>query len=543
MFLFFTLAAIGSATESNDIAEHTDTKKCICDLTSYSCDSYCCCDSDCNSSVVQVWEDGSLCESEKFTSYSRLFCSKQGKFFKESGDKDTIDPLFKLLCVQYNNAPDWGIYHELVDDSNSFSNDVVDKLIQENSYYPDTMFYEHPDRSTASLAPGSKIRANYSSDGQAFDGFWVLPGPSPSGVCSYSSTVIWLKSQPSTPCQVPSPLESSCSTFLNVSLFSGYWVSSINSILTTDSLVKIQVKNTYKRGQNIDTKATSVKTSFSNSQCLNAVVQADYRVTSQDSQTSISSIEVDLYVQDLTSSPTLKVSVKFFTSSDAKELSGNPGYIKGKPLITASETGNGLELNEDYLIYGADSAGKCADVEYFASPVARYGQDTLLTCSLTLTSADFEDFCSQEQVSALKIFQQDSLTHIAKYGNIQTTNSDDWVKISSSDMPAPSYSSGACSLGTLLVYDVVYTQIGPYSNPQDKIIRVEKHYKSSVWKKPATSQAFLVGVAVNFIPYDSDFDPYTAGRSTSILVPDDVVYSVQSLGVVLVQAFILILIL
>ena len=542
MFLFLALAAIGSATESNDISDHMDTKKCICDLTSYSCDSYCCCDSDCEASVVQVWQDGEVCEAEKFTGYSRLFCSKQGKFFKESAEKDTIDPLFKLLCVQYNNAPDWGIYHELIDDSNSYSSDVVDKLIQENKYYPDTLFYEHPDRTTSYLKPGSKLRAQYSGSvsWQAFDSYWVLPGPSPSGQCSHSSTISWLNSQPSTSCQVPSPLESSCSAYLDTSSFYGYSVSSINSI-SSNNLTKITLNNIYKRGQNTDSVVTSAKTTFSNSKCMNAVVQADYRIISGDSQTVISKIEVDLYVQDVTASPVLQVSVKFFTSDAAKELSGNPGYVKGKPLITAYDNGSELKLNEKVQVFGADSYGICSNDNYFASPVPRYGQDTIITCGKNLTSTDFEKFCSKEQVSGMGIFKQDSWTHVAKFGNIQTTNSDDWVKISSSDMPDPSYSSGECTLPTVLVYDIIYTQIGPYSNPQDKIIKVQKHFKTSTWKIPTLSQVFLFGVSLNFIPYNSDFDPYTPDASASTLIPDEVIYSVQSLGSSLLPHFIILL--
>ena len=52
MLFFFLLAVSVSGIESNNIGEHTDTAKCICDLTEYSCDSFCCCDTDCIASIT-----------------------------------------------------------------------------------------------------------------------------------------------------------------------------------------------------------------------------------------------------------------------------------------------------------------------------------------------------------------------------------------------------------------------------------------------------------------------------------------------------------
>ena len=54
MLVYFLLAVRTFALESNGITENTDTVACVCDLTQYSCDNFCCCDSDCSSSLVSA---------------------------------------------------------------------------------------------------------------------------------------------------------------------------------------------------------------------------------------------------------------------------------------------------------------------------------------------------------------------------------------------------------------------------------------------------------------------------------------------------------
>jgi len=41
--------AVAMGRESNDIIDNEDPGDCVCDLTSDSCDVYCCCDDDCGS--------------------------------------------------------------------------------------------------------------------------------------------------------------------------------------------------------------------------------------------------------------------------------------------------------------------------------------------------------------------------------------------------------------------------------------------------------------------------------------------------------------
>ena len=223
MILSLCLAALCSALESNDISEHMDTIECICDLTQYSCDPYCCCDDDCKASVIQSWKDSSSCASKKFTSYNLAFCQKKGDFFKENSEKDTLDPLFKLLCVQYNNAPDWGRYNELIDDENEYSLDTIQRLKEDVNKYPDTLSYKYATSSSSALYPGASLRGKISSWG-LFDGTWMLPTPGVNGECQFITPVKWLYSVNTEKCTVIGSLSTVCTNKMSTKLFTSILV-------------------------------------------------------------------------------------------------------------------------------------------------------------------------------------------------------------------------------------------------------------------------------------------------------------------------------
>lgn len=534
MFLSLWLAALSSALESNDISEHMDTIECICDLTQYSCDPYCCCDDDCKASVIQSWKDLGFCEAEKFTAYNLVFCQKKGNFFKENSEKDTLDPLFKLLCVQYNNAPDWGRYNKLIDNDNTYSLDAIQSLKDNVNKYADTLSYKYSSSSSSALYPGASLRGKISSWG-LFDGTWVLSTPGANGECQFITPVKWLYSVDTGTCTVIGDLSTVCTTKMSTKLFTNLKVFNATVSGGSSEGVSISVVKRIKRTSEGETSVSTVdSTSYSGGVCKNAVVQADYRVFTTSSQVDIDRIELDLYVQDLSSSsyPTQSSSVKFFTSENAKVLSGHPGYIIGRPLLTASVTTGSTVLNSNFTVYGTNSKGECDDSFNPFSSTINYGQDTIISCSLSLTSSELKSFCESDSINDLLIFKNQKITHVANYGNITEWVSDDFVQINSTSAPTSTYSDNSCTIPSLLVYDLIYTQVGPFANPQDKIIKVNKYYKTTTWKSRSSKlspETYLVGVTFNYINYDSDFDPYKKDKyESSQVVPDDVVYSVRS---------------
>lgn len=550
------MAQASSAQESNDISDHMDTVECVCDLTLNSCDSFCCCDSDCTSSIIQKWTDQDHCAMEKFTSFGLLYCKKDGNFFVENSEKDTIDPLFKLLCVQYDNAPDWGRYHKLIVSESDFSTEVITSIIDSSSQYPKNIVVIENSNKNTEYLPGVAIGASYSGsniNAYAYNKYWVIPGPGPNGECTYGSPVFWLSSPKYTSCSVIiSDLSTDCTRYMSVKNFVGN-VDLVISPSDTSTIITIDLNSALTiKSDGTSSSATSPATSYSSTKCTNALIQADFIVYTDADMKIISKVTADIIVKDIasdTQTVTQKFSVKFFTETDAVSLSGSPGYIKGKPLITA--TGDeSITIQSSFKLYGRSSTGSCSESKLEYSPIVNYGEDTIFSCYYSYTLDQLKTACETSFQDKL-IFSQD-ITYIAKYGDVTNGDtSDDWVSIISSNPGIGVWTdlTKSCELYGILVYDIYYTQVGPYENPQDKIIYVKKYYEKTNWvykeQVTSTSQKFVLNLVINYIPYQKEDDPYYISESSSDLVVDDVVYVVRVSGggyLWIVTVFILILI-
>jgi hypothetical protein len=494
---------------------------------------------------------------EKFTSFGLLYCKKDGKFFVENSEKDTIDPLFKLLCVQYDNSPDWGRYHKLIVSESDYSSDTIDGIIDSSAQYPINIVVIKKDSITdTEYLPGAIIGASYTGTNintNAYNSYWVLPGPGPNGECTYGSPVSWLSSPKYTSCTVIiSDLSTDCTRYMSVKNFVGnveLFISPSDSTstytITLNSALTIKSDGT-------SASVTSPTTSYSSTKCTNALIQADFIVYTDADMKIISKVTADIIVKDIVSSSqtvSQKFSVKFFTEDSAVSLSGSPGYIKGKPLITA--TGNdAITIQSYFKLYGRSSSGSCSETKLEYSPIVNYGEDTIFSCYYSYTLDQLKSACDSSLQEKL-IFNQD-ITYIAKYGDVTNGDtSDDWVSIISSNPGVGVWTdvTKSCELYGILVYDIYYTQVGPYENPQDKIIYVKKYYEKTNWvykeQVTSTSQKFVLSLVINYIPYQKEDDPYYIWESSSDLVVDDVVYVVRVSGggyLWIVTVFILILI-
>jgi hypothetical protein len=530
--------------ESSSIAAHTDTVSCVCDLTAYSCDSFCCCDSSCAPAVVSAWQANAQCQSPLFTDYSLVHCSKAGSLFAgTTNSSTTLDPLFKLLCVQYNNAPDWGIYHKLILTASDFSTDTISNTVAQQPQYSANLEYFSPTINNASLQFGSLVRAKYAWN--AFNGMWSLPQNGLEGRCVNGRPVLWMQGQANGPCVISGMLQDLCAAGLSVDQYTSAKLGQ-STVFATKGAVQVTVVAAYGVSSAGVTKLSGTpSTGYSSSQCTNAVIRADFAVITGSSQNTIQSAQVTLYVTNVqdtgnTMDVQQEFNVQFLTSTTTNSLSGNPGYIKGKPLITATGTASKLSFQGKTVISGGDTTGACTSSTSFYSPVIAYGQELVYSCSVGYDLSNLATFCaSSANVSTkFQIFNALSFSAVAKFGNIYTTNNtDDWVLVTNS-VPAGgmSWSSGnnSCILPGILVLDVIYTQVGPYDNPQDKVIYVNKYYQNTEWKykfaTTTTVQQFSLSVVVNYIPYQQYDDPYFLTITTSKLVRDNVVYPVTSMS-------------
>ena len=107
------LTKVDENVESVNYIANTNFKVCSCDMTTESCDPFCCCDTSCPASVTDEWKSNNRCADINYqTITGKVFSpclsrADEFKFNKQNGLNNYIDPLSKLLCVTIDNSPDF----------------------------------------------------------------------------------------------------------------------------------------------------------------------------------------------------------------------------------------------------------------------------------------------------------------------------------------------------------------------------------------------------------------------------------------------------
>ena len=279
--------------------------------------------------------------------------------------------------------------------------------------------------------------------------------------------------------------------------------------------------------------SNSASTTYQNDVCTNAVIEAHYIIYTNSDQTDVSSITVNYVVTTISStdlvSVTQKFSVKFYTSSSATETSGNPGYVIGKPLLVLID-----DSSSPISFTGKTSDGECSDLTT-DGPVLSFGTNTVFSCSYSMTFDELTSYCSSTlDTSSEQIFSGLSdLSQIGKWGNSDSSNLDDWVTVSTtSSGSSTNMDENTCFLDNTLVFDIYYAFIGKLDNPQHKVVYAEKYYQSGQWTyagpNPSKSQNFLLNAVVNYIPYETDYDPFDIKPRADSVLPQNVLYPFRS---------------
>lgn len=116
---------VDETKESLEYVANTNFNVCSCDLTTDSCDAFCCCDSSCPEEITSEWTRNNRCAN---IDYAKNFSggvftpcmSREEKFNfnKQNGLNNYNDPLASLLCVQIDTSPDMGTYYKTSDKDN-----------------------------------------------------------------------------------------------------------------------------------------------------------------------------------------------------------------------------------------------------------------------------------------------------------------------------------------------------------------------------------------------------------------------------------------
>lgn len=322
-----------------------------------------------------------------------------------------------------------------------------------------------------------------------------------------------------------------------------YVGKNLNIDKTSDrsTFLSVNVRNVYSRTNNQPDAlvSPSISTFSISCTCANAVVEAHYYIYS-NSQNSIDSISVDVIVSSFNSCDTIQVpqaySVNFVTNtSEVVYRSGNPGYQIGKNIITGyySSANDITYYDAGFQIPGINSDGSCGTTTLSNSPFLLFGKDTVFNCFVSFNYTGLQNFCTSTQTIPSLLFNNDLLTLLGKYGNINHTYSNDWVVINNGTSSTSfSFNSitGVCSLNNLLAYYITYANIGNVLNPQFKIIYAQRDFvENTYWQFTLSDktqlQKFYYTLSVNFVHYPLQISKYFPPAPNPLpVMPDDILY-------------------
>ena len=240
--------------------------------------------------------------------------------------------------------------------------------------------------------------------------------------------------------------------------------------------------------------------------------------------------------------------------ADRYPRSGNPGYIRGKPVLGGALRMAGFDatklfvtLQDDPLTWlyfpKADSTGACPVVKDSGMPPSprermsvSYGYDATSSCVYELALANFKD-CSaiRNKVYAAVKAITERVQYVGRYGMSSQTVIEDWVQVLNIEPPVPPESDGdgtpyQCSpVITGVHLELLTAKIGAQANPQETIVGARYIYSVSEVKfscvgtfcmagSAGETQKLSVGYSVAFVDVTEEASPVLA-RTPSIIEP------------------------
>ncbi|XP_077305739.1 tectonic-3 isoform X1 [Lithobates pipiens] len=418
---------------------------CSCDLSPGNCDLNCCCDSDCSlSDPISVF---SSCVPGS-TKAESLVCLYSWLIFRNNTPYTTTlvgSPPTQLFCVLSADA--------------SLNYFVTPQIVNASNFQSISEPYKGPSFSAASQSV--PVFSSFYKAGDpvltvsASNALNVLRQPAPVGaqnLCSDNSPAKFLLSSSTVCLRVFSNLTDSCET--DLSLDPAYYYQDI-AVLRVPADVSSQGARTVPI-----TSPVTDRPILLGDQCNNVVSQVTYTVRYNGTQ-GISSVSVDFTLSNVSITSTsiqqnTTVLYKPITSAAASSVqirSGNPGYLTGYPVL--SNNGNLLLLRS----LGGESCSY--------SPV-QFGINAVSGCTISGTA---QDSCSSFQARAYQILLGGNAPHsLAIYGNVTAAQSGYWTQIIYQNCSSQGTCSSGCLIPVLLNMQIMWAEVGLFSNPQAQLL-------------------------------------------------------------------------
>ena len=489
------LLPLACAAGTNVFNTSTDAAQCICDLTKATCDAFCCCDSDCDDTQIDLWDKGdsnlNRCKPEKLTTWGRKACVKRNKIYMDSAIKgmtvihDTIDQLF---CIEEDNSYEEDYFFTDIGD---VPGETIATREEEVLDYVDILYAPTRNETVGSTFLPGDFLISFINSKQQLDYKWPLPSPDPYGHCSDMNGVKWLVNQDLPPCTRSTWI---CKGPLDPSSFEGITIANTPQIGISQDVIKVErgvVRQLMSDGTlKVVQPGTNIISVGGNCQCSNILYEAHYTVVTDPTSTKIVSISVDMVLGDANSCDIQqRFSVRFQSAAVFQELSGNPGYLPSKPILFKSDS-SATEL-ETLSFGGVAADGSCVPgiagndtAEYLRNaPIIASRTEMIFSCYHSFTLSELADYCKPtgKNHNSLIFNYLNLPQYVAKFGKVNITNPDDFVElVLEASHPTQSFSDPTCRLENTLVLEFITAEEGSVSNPQTKIVFARAYFLSNM---------------------------------------------------------------
>ncbi|XP_068972062.1 tectonic-1-like [Bombus flavifrons] len=427
---------------------HSDI--CECDLTISSCDINCCCDKDCNSFHFTVF---SYCESHQPELFDKRYCYNRN-FIQRNNTPFILEKLANnLFCILYDNLPP-------TYDINNKLDIKTEKDLRKaiNSNRPTWKWEDQLH------VPGYITFSHYQDDGVIWivynnyiQPFEILQsGFTP--LCSFKKTLKYLHGWKDQCLQTELintnkflfPMAfNNFTVIVSPHLLNETYIQVLDQVCPQNvclSLTSYYCKRYWKTCSN-----NTVLGSCSNGKCYNIVTGVKYLVVHNGSM-GINNVDVYFNIGNVSRHFYQQFEVTYEWAELDKEksffLSGNPGYIIGRPLIIGTLKINKTNKVETrYINFNKTSSfltlpiatkgGECNKIDRYT---VTFGEDIKLKCSVFIHTNNFNTMsCIKLQNLTMHFLMKDSLfnvtqtdqynIYVAKTGNFSSNDITDWTQI------------------------------------------------------------------------------------------------------------------
>ena len=516
--LFYAFAAVNS-------------QNCICNLIEGICEVNCCCDLDCTDTEVVLF---SYCININ-TNTSTLLCNyNEIVFVNTTATAVAVEEegLFCLVSDQFTDR------HSFIEPSCAPAN----CLDGGNRLY--TFASSHTTLSTGTFyQAGDSIFVQYSNNS---DRYFSTPSSGFSAMCQDYDVVEFLEVR-SVSCSRNLPINqfgSICTSFFDYETYSNaFEIYSVPPESTQNpTLVSLTVSCIVNGVTGNCEKA--VPDSVTNT-CQFAVISASYVLVSSG-VSGIISANVSFVLEDVqvaVSPVTQTFSVRFRSGESLLDKepvsnSGNPGYVVGRPLLTAVRQqtdstasvvaiSQNSELGLEMSMVDSDGSGLCDVLSRDRLPVL-FAVNQRSGCQLSVNyDCAAMGIAIQNTLDSFAVgsFNGMGLLFVGTYGNSNIDNllqyvASDWVQVVRENYPAASsIGTSGCMLSLNSNYEILFANSAAITNPQSKIVGVRYGYSVAEFlsfrcPNASCSQLVEIFTSVDFVDISSSPESIERTRRT-----------------------------